>query len=185
MGSRRGSCRPSGFWVRIRLPSRADGPPPLCSAYANLVGLKAAVSQSSIAGRRRGREEAEDVLQRFSLRALERASDLRDVRTVRATSALPSSSSAPKATTSRRRNRRSDGLSIFTRTPMRSARTGKRSSIRSTRASATSASSFAKPADLPVVQASKIEFVINALTARVLGLTVPDKLLVAADEVIE
>ena len=43
----------------------------------------------------------------------------------------------------------------------------------------------AKPADLPVVQASKIEFVINALTARVLGLTVPDKLLVAADEVIE
>ena len=59
-----------------------------------------------------------------------------------ATSALPSSSSAPKATTSRRRSRRSDGLSIFTRTPMRSARTGKRSSIRSTRASATSASSF-------------------------------------------
>ena len=43
----------------------------------------------------------------------------------------------------------------------------------------------AKPADLPVVQASKIEFVINALTARVLGLTVPDKLLVTTDEVIE
>jgi len=43
----------------------------------------------------------------------------------------------------------------------------------------------AKPADLPVVQASKIEFVINALTARLLGLTMPDKLLVAADEVIE
>ena len=43
----------------------------------------------------------------------------------------------------------------------------------------------AKPADLPVVQASKIEFVINTLTARVLGLTVPDKLLVAADEVIQ
>ena len=43
----------------------------------------------------------------------------------------------------------------------------------------------ARPAELPVMQATKFEFLINRQAAIALGLTVPDKLLVAADEVIE
>jgi putative tryptophan/tyrosine transport system substrate-binding protein len=42
-----------------------------------------------------------------------------------------------------------------------------------------------KPADLPVVQATKLEFVINLKTAKALGFDLPAKILAVADAVVE
>jgi len=43
----------------------------------------------------------------------------------------------------------------------------------------------AKPKDMPVIQSEKLELIVNAQSARALGLTVPQSLMVEADDVLE
>jgi putative tryptophan/tyrosine transport system substrate-binding protein len=43
----------------------------------------------------------------------------------------------------------------------------------------------ARPEDMPVEQADKLELIVNAQSARALGISIPQSLLIAADEVIE
>jgi len=43
----------------------------------------------------------------------------------------------------------------------------------------------AKPAAMPVVQADKLKLIVNAQTARTLGISIPQSMLVSADEIIE